>query len=70
MLKSLMVLADATSGSTLDFTGIKSSMTNAFNGASTGVIDIIGAIAPYAISVFICKYCWNQGKKFFNSMGK
>lgn len=52
------------------FDGIGKSMTDSFSQASSQTIEIIGAIAPYAIAVFVCKYCWNQGKKFFNNMGK
>ncbi|WMJ23344.1 hypothetical protein RBG61_01395 [Paludicola sp. MB14-C6] len=46
------------------------SMKAAFQTCATDSIAAIGAIAPIALSIFVCIFLWKKGKQFFSAMGK
>lgn len=46
------------------------SMKTAFQTCATDTIAAIGAIAPIALSIFVCIFLWKKGKQFFAAMGK
>ena len=48
---------------------IKTALENAFDGASTNMMDVIATIVPIAIGIFVAVWVVKKGKRVFSSLG-
>ena len=48
---------------------IKTALQDAFNGASTNMMDVVATIVPIAIGIFVAVWVVKKGKRVFSSLG-